>query len=65
MNTIVINKDNALSSVQKIIKLISSGKRLRVEEIKEDYNPKIQKSLDRALKEYKRGEFTTLFVKEI
>jgi len=60
MNTIVINQDNALISVQKIIKLVSSGKRLEVREIKDDYNPKIRKSLDRALKEYKRGEFKTL-----
>ena len=63
MNTLIINKENALLSVQKIIKLVSSGKRLRVEEIKENYNhEKIKKSLDKALKEYENWEFQTLLI---
>jgi len=58
METILVNKENALLSVQKIIKLVSSGKKLEVREIKEHYNhEKIQKSLNRALKEYERWEF--------
>lgn len=35
MNTIIIDKDNALLSFQKIIKLVSSGKRLELK-IKEN-----------------------------
>jgi len=34
MNTIVINQDNALLSVQKILKLVSSGIKIRSKGIK-------------------------------
>ncbi|MDD3793610.1 MAG: hypothetical protein PHI37_02270 [Candidatus Gracilibacteria bacterium] len=60
MHPILVDKENALSSVQKIIKLVSSGKVLRIEEVKKSPNPKMQKSLDNALKEYEKGEYTTL-----
>lgn len=66
MNPIVIDKENALISVQKIIKLVSSWRRLKVEEINEwDYNPKIQKSLDKALKEYESWDYSVRFIKEV
>lgn len=64
MATIIIDKDNALDSVQKILKLVSAWKRLevKVESQKSKVLPKIdvQKSYKKALKEYENGEFTTL-----
>lgn len=61
MATIIIDKDNALVWVQKILKLVSAWKRLEVK-----VNPKtlpeidIKKSYKKALKEYENGEYTTL-----
>lgn len=65
MNTIVINQDNAISSVQKILKLISSGKRLEVRELNIwDNNPKIQRKLELAKKEYEKGNFIFWWIVE-
>ncbi len=61
MTTIIIDKNNTLPAFQKIIKLISIWKRLEVKEIEnENYNNKIQKKLDKAIKEYEKWEYTTL-----
>ena len=58
MNPIVIDKENALLSVQKIIKLVSSGKRLEVRELNIwDNNEKVRKNLAKAKKEYEKGNF--------
>ena len=65
MNTIIINQENAISSVQKILKLVSSGKRLEVREISIwDNNPKVKKSLERAKKEYEKGNFIFWWIVE-
>lgn len=58
MNSIVIDKENALLSFQKIIKLVSSGKRLEVRELNIwDNNEKVRKNLAKAKKEYEKGNF--------
>ena len=61
MNTIIIDKDNALDWVQKILKLISAWKRLEVKvEAKNSSKTDIEKSYKKALKEYENGEFTNI-----
>lgn len=55
MATITIDKENALVSFQKIMKLVSSWKRLEVKI--DDKHEKIKKSYKNALKEYERWEF--------
>jgi len=59
MNTIVINKENAISSVQEILVLISQWKTLEVKEL-DTYSEKIEKSLNNAIKEYENWEYETL-----
>lgn len=60
MNTIIIDKENALTSFQKLMKLVSSGKKLEVT-VKESV-PKIniEKSYKQAMKDYKNGDFIYL-----
>ncbi len=59
MNPIVIDKENAISSIQEILILISKWKTLEVKEI-DTYSEKIEKSLNNAIKEHKNWEFETL-----
>ena len=58
MATIIIDKNNALDWVQKILKLVSAWKRLEVT-VDPKILPKIdiKKSYKKALKEYENGEF--------
>jgi hypothetical protein len=59
MNTIIIDKENALDWFQKLMKLVLSWKKLEVK-IKESKKTDIKASYENALKEYEKGEFTTL-----
>lgn len=65
MNTIIIDKENALTSFQKLMKLVSSGKKLEVT-VKEPV-PKIniEKSYKQAMKDYENGDYSVRFTKHI
>lgn len=65
MATLTIDKDNAVSSMQKILKLVSSWKRLEIIIKEEKSKIDINKSYENALKEYSDWKITTRFTKQI
>ena len=60
MTTITIDKDNALDQFQKLMKLVSSWKRLEIK-VQKSKKLDIESSLNNAIKEYEKWEFITLF----
>lgn len=65
MTILTIDKDNAVSSMQKILKLVSSWKRLEIIIKEEKSKIDINKSYENALKEYNDWKITTRFIKQI
>lgn len=62
MATLTIDKDNAILSIQKILKLVSGGKKLEIR-IKEDTKIDIKKSYNKAIKDYNSWKVTERFIK--
>lgn len=62
MATLTMDKDNAILSIQKILKLVSGGKKLEIR-IKEDTKIDIKKSYNKAIKDYNSWKVTERFIK--
>lgn len=62
MATLTMDKDNAILSIQKILKLVSGGKKLEIR-IKEDSKIDIKKSYNKAIKDYNSWKVTERFIK--
>lgn len=64
MTTLTMDKDNAILSIQKILKLVSGGKKLEIR-IKEDSKIDIKKSYNKAIKDYNSWKVTERFIKSV
>ena len=64
MTILTIDKNNVLLSMQKILKLVSSGKELEIK-VKESEIINIKDKHNNALKEYKSWKYTVRFTKSV